>query len=50
VGLGTEFRLGPNLMLDAGVRYVWAHDPPTDVHFNADWKQVTVGLLYKLPR
>ena len=49
-GFGLEIRLGPNLLLDVNARYVWAHDPPQAVGFGTDWRQVTVGILVKLPR
>lgn len=49
VGLGVEVALGPNLLLDVSVRYVWAHDPPGAIGYDADWRQFTVGLLLKLP-
>lgn len=49
VGLGVEVELGPNILLDAGVRYVWAHDPPGAIGYNADWRQFTVGVFVKLP-
>jgi opacity protein-like surface antigen len=50
VGLGVEFTLGPNVLLDASVRYVWAHGPPRTPGFDADWRQITLGVLVKLPR
>jgi opacity protein-like surface antigen len=49
VGLGLEFKLTPNVLLDVGARYVWAHDPPGAVGFSADWRQITLGVLVKLP-
>lgn len=49
-GLGVEVELGSNVLVDAGVRYVWAKDPPNTVGFGADWKQFTVGVLVRLPR
>lgn len=50
LGLGVEFDLGSSLVLDANIRYVWANDPPGAARLSGDWKQVTVGLLYKLPQ
>jgi opacity protein-like surface antigen len=49
LGFGLEVNLGPNILLDAGARYVWAHDPPGAVGFGADWRQITVGVFVKLP-
>jgi hypothetical protein len=49
VGLGVELQLGPNVMLVADARYVWAHDPPGALGFDADWRQITFGVLVKLP-
>jgi len=50
VGFGAEVTLGPSILLDLDVRYVWAHDPPQAVGFGADWRQITLGVLVKLPR
>lgn len=50
VGLGVEVALGSDLVLDANVRYVWAHDPPGAIGYDADWRQFTIGLLLKLPQ
>jgi opacity protein-like surface antigen len=50
LGFGVEFNLGSGFMLDANARYSWGNDPPGAVRLSGDWKQVTVGLLYKLPR
>lgn len=49
VGLGMEFKVASNVLLDVDARYVWAHDPPGAVGFGADWRQITVGVLVKLP-
>lgn len=49
-GFGMEMALGSTLVLDAGVRYVWAHESSGGVHFDADWRQFTVGVFLKLPR
>jgi opacity protein-like surface antigen len=48
-GLGVEIDLGSQVLVDANVRYVWAKDPPGVAGFSADWKQFTVGILFKLP-
>jgi opacity protein-like surface antigen len=48
LGFGVEFKLGSSLLLNADVRYIWGNDPPGPVRLSGDWKQVTVGLLYKL--
>lgn len=49
-GFGAEFALTPTITLDVNARYVWAHDPPGAVGFSANWRQITAGVLVKLPR
>lgn len=50
LGFGLEVALGPNVVLDANVRYVWSQDPANTADFSADWAQVTVGVLVKLSK
>lgn len=47
VGFGVEVPLSSNFVIDVAARYVWAHDPPGAIGYSADWKQFTVGVLYK---
>jgi len=49
-GLGVEVTLSPNVLLDLNARFVWAHDPPGVAGFDADWRQITLGVLVKLTR
>lgn len=48
-GFGVEIELGPNVLLDASVGYVWAKAPPSVPGFDGDWRQYAVGVLFKLP-
>ena len=49
LGGGLELRLSPRILLAVDARYVWAHSPAEVDEFDADWVQVTAGLLFKLP-
>jgi opacity protein-like surface antigen len=48
IGLGAEFELQPNILLDANLRFVFAGDPPHFSGNSADWIQFTIGVLFKL--
>ena len=50
LGLGVEYELQPNVLLDANLRFVFVQDPPHFQGNSADWIQFTVGVLFKLSK
>jgi opacity protein-like surface antigen len=49
-GVGVELKLAPRLVLDAGFRFVQAQAPSGFDGVDADWTQVTIGLLYRMTK
>jgi hypothetical protein len=50
IGMGVEYELQPNILLDANLRFVFVQDPPHSGNFSADWVQFTVGIMFKLSK
>lgn len=50
LGFGAEIELSSNVMLDANLRLILAQEPSGTGDFRSDWAQVSIGLLFKLPR